>query len=271
MAVGDINHDGLEDIFVGNSRSTPAQIYLQSGTGFQLAVESELEKEAIYNDESCLIVDMDNDGRNECLVGSQGFEYLGKRKELLDRCYFMDADSTLQSMTLSSEAFSNTSVIKASDIDSDGDQDLFIGSSYTSYDFGQIPPSYLLQNDGSKYSINAEKLFSELGMIKDAVLSDYDADGDEDLIVAGEWMAPTFLENNRGDFVVQDVGLSALNGLWQSILPFDMDGDGDEDYVLGNWGLNSKYSANARFPMLLFHGDLDQNGTPETIVATEKK
>jgi hypothetical protein len=244
---------------------------LQSDSGFQLSSESALQGEAIYNDESCLIFDVNNDGKNECIVGSQGFEYVGKRKELQDRCYFMDGITGLQSKTVFPDLYNNTSVIKAVDIDSDGDQDLFVGSSYTSYNFGEFPDSYLLINDNGQFSVKADGLPSKLGMVKDAVFSDYDGDGDDDLIVVGEWMSPIFLQNNSGKFKIQDVGLSELNGLWQSIMPFDIDGDGDEDYVLGNWGLNSKYSASSNFPMLLFHGDVDLNGTPETIVATEKE
>ena len=270
LAVGDINHDGLEDIFIGNSRSEPAQIYLQGGEGFTPSSVSELEREAIYNDEACLIIDIDNDGQNECLVGSQGFEYKGERRELIDRCYFMDSMSGLQSKIVFPELYSNTSVIRVTDVDGDGDQDIFVGSSYSSYDFGEIPESYLLYNDDNRFSIKSEEPFAGLGMIKDAVFSDFDSDGDQDLIVVGEWMAPTFLENEGGKFTTKDVGLSALNGLWQSIMPFDIDGDGDDDYVLGNWGLNSKYSASSEFPMLLFHGDVDDNDSPETIVATEK-
>jgi len=270
LAIGDVNHDGLEDIFVGNSRSNPAQLYVQSSTGLQLSAEPEFMEEAIYNDASCVILDIDSDGKNECIVGSTGFEYVGKRKELLDRCYFLDSVSGLQTRAVFPSLYNNTSVIKASDVDGDGDQDLFVGSSYTSYDFGETPQSYLLYNDGNQFKIKNEKPFSELGMVKDAIFSDFNGDGVDDLIVVGEWMAPTFLQNDGGRFVAKAVGPSDLNGLWQCIVPFDIDGDGDEDYVLGNWGLNSKYSATSEFPLLLFHGDVDQNGTPETIVATER-
>ena len=107
-------------------------------------------------------------------------------------------------------------------------------------------------------------------MVTDAIFSDYDADGDADLIVVGEWMVPTFFQNEGGVFTKISLGLESLNGLWQTIVPFDMDNDGDLDYILGNWGLNTKYKASEAFPLRLYYGDVDGNGQSESIIAQAK-
>jgi hypothetical protein len=60
------------------------------------------------------------------------------------------------------------------------------------------------------------------------------------------------------------------NGLWQSIAAFDIDHDGDQDYLVGNWGMNSKFKSSREFPMKMYYDDFDANGTFETIVAVEK-
>jgi hypothetical protein len=61
-----------------------------------------------------------------------------------------------------------------------------------------------------------------------------------------------------------------LNGLWQSIIAYDIDNDGDEDYLLGNFGLNTKFKASQKYPMKMYVGDFDNNKSIETIVAIEK-
>ncbi len=109
-------------------------------------------------------------------------------------------------------------------------------------------------------------------MVTEAVWDDYNKDGHVDLIVVGEWMEPTFLKKNKqGNFEKDNVITENLGGLWQSIVPFDIDGDGDMDYVLGNWGLNSKFKASEIYPMKMYYGDFDNNGKSETIVAIEKE
>jgi len=113
-------------------------------------------------------------------------------------------------------------------------------------------------------------LFENLGMVTDAVWDDYNRDGQVDLIIVGEWMKPVFLRNNKGKFEVDNVYSEKLGGLWQAIIPFDIDQDGDTDYILGNWGLNSKFKASGSFPMKMFYSDFDGNGKSETVIAIEK-
>jgi hypothetical protein len=109
-------------------------------------------------------------------------------------------------------------------------------------------------------------------MVTDAVVTDFNKDGILDLIVVGEWMKPKFFANTKGNF--KDVTESLLpgnqNGLWQSICTFDIDHDGDQDYLVGNWGMNSKFKASQNFPMKMYYDDFDTNDTFETIVAIEK-
>ena len=107
-------------------------------------------------------------------------------------------------------------------------------------------------------------------MVTDAIWSDFDNDGHKDLIIVGEWMSPTFYKNLNGRLTKIFVGIENLNGLWQTIIPFDIDKDGDKDYIIGNWGTNSKFIASKKTPMKLYYGDLDKNGQTETIVAIEK-
>jgi hypothetical protein len=128
-----------------------------------------------------------------------------------------------------------------------------------------------MENDGGQFSVITENPFKGLGMVTDAVADDYDGDGDLDLIIVGEWMAPVLFVNNEGSYSrSKDFASAELNGLWQAIVPFDMDGDGDKDYLLGNWGLNTKLRATQKHPLHMHYGDFDQNGSTETVVSIFK-
>ena len=105
-------------------------------------------------------------------------------------------------------------------------------------------------------------------MVTDAVWHDFNNDGQSDLILVGEWMAPRFFKNNNGVFKETNVINTHLRGLWRQIEPFDIDNDGDTDYLLGNWGNNSKFKASHEHPMRMYYADFDQNGRTETIVCT---
>ena len=189
---------------------------------------------------------------------------------MLDRYYRNTGDGIFAKDTTFPEYFENGAVVKASDIDKDGDLDLFIGGRAVANDFGKIPNSYLLENTKNGFKVIPNEVLQKVGMVTDAIFTDLDLDGDDDLIIVGEWMSPTFFLNINGVFKKSTLLKEPLNGLWQTILPFDVDQDGDMDYVLGNWGLNSKYKASKENPMLMYYGDLDENGTTETIVCIKK-
>ena len=128
----------------------------------------------------------------------------------------------------------------------------------------------MLKNTNGKFSIEKNEELQNAGMITDALWEDVNGDGDMDLIVIGEWMSPKFFINSNGILVEKKLLNSEIKGLWQSIVAFDIDKDGDKDYLLGNWGINNKFSASEDFPLKLFYSDFDGNGSTETIVAIPK-
>jgi hypothetical protein len=140
----------------------------------------------------------------------------------------------------------------------------FETTAITPIEFGELPDAFIRLPDGNKLALEAP------GMIRDAVWTDFDNDGTTDLIVVGEWMPPRFYKLVN-DTVQEVFPLNeALSGLWQSILPFDIDKDGDMDYLLGNWGLNTKFTATRESPLRMYYDDFDKNGRSETVVACSK-
>ncbi len=268
-ALADINDDGKVDIFFGSSKYTPSQMYVQLDSTFERVRIPVIEKDSIKEDVVALIADFNNDNRSDILVGSGGADFYNKMKPLLDS-YYVQSDSTFIDGSLP-EFFENASVIVAADYDKDGNLDVFVGGLSVSNDFGNTPNSYLLNNKEGKFSIVENLALQKSGMVTDAVWSDYNNDGEIDLIVVGEWMSPKFFKNQEGHLIEEKLLNKDINGLWQAIVPFDIDGDGDTDYVLGNWGQNSKFKASTKYPMKMYYNDFDNNGSTETIVTIEKE
>ena len=266
-AVGDLNGDGKEDVFFGGSKDKKATIYFQNQNGFTKKGFAAIEKDSVYEDASAVIGDFNADKRNDLVVVSGGGE---NASNLEDRLY-LSKDNQFLKATLPKLA-QNASVVKAFDYDKDGDLDIFVANNSVNNRFGSMPDCYLLNNNKGVFTIVQNKTFEKIGMVTDAIFTDFNKDGQTDLIVVGEWMKPTFFANKNGKFtdVTTTVFPEKSNGLWQSILSFDIDQDGDEDYLVGNWGMNSKFKASQEFPMKMYYGDFDANGSFETIVAIEK-
>ena len=264
FAKGDLNNDSKKDLFFGGSKFIPASVFIQTEKGYEKADLPEALKDSITENISAHIADFNGDGRNDILIGNGGGDFFGKSKPLLDQ-RFSSSETGLVKADFP-EYFQNTSVIKPFDFDQDGDLDVFVGAQTITGKFGAPVNSYLLINTGTTFEVNTN--FNCTGMVTDAVWDDIDQDGDTDLIVIGEWMAPRIFKNNNG-VLNESIRINAT-GLWQSIHPFDIDSDGDTDYLLGNWGLNSKFKASKKYPLRLYFSDFDNNGQTETITAFAK-
>ncbi len=267
-AIGDLDNDGKADIFFGGSKYIPSKIYLQKDTLYVEQIIPHIAADSIKEDVAAVIADFNSDGKADLFVGSGGADFYNKMKPLLNT-YYVQSDSGFVHMPVP-EHYENVSVVRPEDFDGDGDLDLFVASNAVSADFGKCPNSYLLRNEDGNFTVVDNKELQQAGMITDAIWHDFDGDGIQDLIVVGEWMEPKFFKNHDGDLRLTKVINGSLNGLWQRIIAFDIDSDGDTDYVLGNWGTNTKYSASTTHPMRMYYGDLDDNGSTETILATAK-
>ncbi len=267
-AIGDLNNDGQNDLFFGGSKYFPSRTYISNDSIFSEKKIAAIANDSINEEVSAVIADFNQDDKADLFLGTGGADFFDKLKPLLDT-YYVQNDSVFEKRKLP-EYYENASVVKASDFDSDGDLDLFVGNQVITNDFGKSPSSYILLNNDGNFSIQDNKELRSVGMVTDAVWHDFDQDGQTDLVVVGEWMSPQFFKNENGKLKKIELISEKLNGLWQRILPFDIDQDGDEDFVLGNWGTNSKFTSSPNKPMRLYYGDFDKNGQTETITAIEK-
>src|SRR6185312_14116683 len=164
---------------------------------------------------------------------------------------------------------SNGSCVRAADFDGDGKLDLFIGGRVVSGAYPTSPESFLLKNIGGKFIDVTDEYCPQLkhiGMITDALWTDFDNDGKIDLIVVGEWMPVTFFKNMGNKFVEVKTGIEDHTGWWNSLVAGDFDNDGDIDYIVGNLGLNTNYKASPQEPMTIIAKDVDKNGSIDPMV-----
>ena len=267
ITVGDVNGDGLEDFFVGNALGAAAALYVQKTDGtFAKSNEALWQQEARYEDANALFFDADGDGDQDLYVVSSGYELDENDLLLQDRLYlnngkgnFGRATQALPKMLTAGKA------IQAADYDQDGDLDLFVGGNVVPGKYPLSPTSYILRNNNGHFVdvASSDENLSAMGMVSDAIFTDYDGDNDLDLLVVGEWMQPTFFSNNKGTFEkAQGIqGLDHTSGWWFGVTAADYDNDGDPDYVLGNLGRNNKFQPTAKKPLSIHAKDFDDNGS----------
>jgi hypothetical protein len=270
LAVADINHDGLEDVFIGSSKTYHNAIFLQEPGGrFVKTEQTEMAKDSMYEDVDAHWVDVNNDGNTDLIVTSGGNEYYGEDEHQLPRIYLNDGKAHFKRLENAFGKMNFTfSCAVPYDFNGDGYVDLFVGGRVVPWQYGQIPQSYLLQNDGTgKFIDVTPKYASELskeGMVTQAIWYDIDKDGDKDLIICSEWGTIDAFINDKGKFTKKV--LTDKKGWWNFVLPIDIDNDGDIDLIAGNLGLNSRLKANTQEPVRLYYNDFDDNGKKDQVL-----
>ena len=263
MAVGDVDADGLEDVYIGGAKDQGGVLYLQKTDGkFIIKTNPDFAKDSPAEDRDAVFLDADKDGDLDLYVVSGNYSERLKGAWQADRLYVNDGKGNFKKNTLALPAENiNGACVKAFDMDNDGDQDLVIGGSILPNSYPYCEESYLLINDG-KGKFNMKSL-GRLGLVTSMAVADFNKDKQPDLVVVGEWMQPTILLNQKGNFTVDvsEMIPPNMHGWWNCVVADDLDGDGDVDLVMGNLGLNSIVKANATEPATLNYGDFDGNNT----------
>ena len=275
---GDIDGDGVDEIFIPGSKDNSSSLLRWNSDSLYEDISFELSNEIESEIIEPIFFDADQDGDLDLYTANGGVEFSKFIPYLSDKLYFNDGKGnfTLSELELPTNYnFFNSGTVEVSDIDGDNDLDLFVGERLISDSYGISGSGVLLINDGNgsfkDITIDSAPDLMDIGMITDAIFIDIDNDGDEDLIVVGEFMGINIFYNQNGSFILGSTNLSKFKGWWQTINYGDFNGDGLTDLVVGNHGLNSRFSASEEYPIRLYVNDFDGNDQLDPILTFKSK
>lgn len=250
LAVADVNGDNLDDVFIGGSAGIAGRLFVQRADGsFSESVQGQpWEADKAYDDWGAVFFDANGDGKPDLYVASGGYRLAPASPLLQDRLYinrgagiFSRDTAALPPMTTS------TAAVRVGDFNGDGRLDLFVGGRLTPRSYPSPTRSYVLRNDGGRFTDVTREFAPDLarsvGMVTDAVWIDFDGDHRLDLVTVGEWMPIQFYRNDGSHLinVTSSTSLPPTRGWWYSLAAGDFNGDGRPDLIAGNLGLNHSY------------------------------
>jgi hypothetical protein len=278
LAAGDINGDGLDDIITGGSIANSAQLLVQQKNG--TFTQTDLIKNASrqtknWQDEGVALFDVDGDGDLDLYTASGGYEMAANTNAYQDKLYINDGKGNFKNDSTALPV-NNTSksCVRVIDYDHDGDLDLFIAGRVEPASYPKPVSSFIYRNDSKNGVIKFTDVTAEvapelknIGLVCDAIWTDFDNDGWQDLILVGEFMPITYFKNDHGKFknITATSGTENKKGWWTSIVSGDFDNDGDIDYIVGNVGLNSYYKGTEQYPITIYAKDFDGNGSFDAV------
>ena len=237
IALGDVDGDGLEDLYLCQPGGLPNRLLLHLPGGAVRDVSAAAGVDVLDYSSSALLLELDEDGDVDLLV-STGNALL---------FYANDGEGRFEPR-LEIERSLATSLC-AADYDQDGDLDVYVCSYLSPYEKQGLPVPYhdanngeanaLLRNDGDWTFVDAT---SEVGMDENnrrfsfaAAWEDYDNDGDQDLYVANDFGRNNLYRNEAGRFrdLAGELGAEDVSA-GMGVAWGDADGDGWMDLYVTN-------------------------------------
>lgn len=267
LAIGDLNGDGRDDIFVGGAKLEHPEIWYQRENGFEKAQNLALLRDSIPENTRAHIADFNADGINDLLVANGGNEFRLNSIHNQPRLYLGQKNGDLVEEVSAFEGIRLTcGAVAVLDVNEDNLPDVFFGARAQPWAYGENPQSYFAVNQGNgqfliqnNYLPNAGKV----GLVKDARLSNLDGLG-KHILIAVEWSTPRALLLDAEEPFERPLDYD--KGWWNFLHPVDLDGDGTQEIIAGNLGWNSRLKASDNQPFKMCYEDLDGNGKREQLL-----
>ncbi len=274
MAKTDVNGDELEDIFIGGGPGQAGKIFIQQKSGFKEISTPSFHADRACDDVDAEFFDANMDGFVDLYVCSGGYHnYQPDDIAFKDRLYLNDGKGNYRKANGAlPERLVSSGCVSVNDVNGDGSIDIFTGGFVIPGRYPETPSSALLINDGKgNFKDQTNTIapgLNNIGMVSDASWADLDSDGDEELIVVGQWMAVSvfgkideILADRTRDFFGR-----TYTGFWNTILIDDLNNDGKPDIIAGNLGENSQMRAAVNEPADLYYKDFDNNGSIDPVI-----
>ena len=277
LAVADLDGNGMDDIIITGSYPNKSTILLQQTDGQfkkdSLPYAADINQHA--DEMGVLAFDADNDGDQDIYFSSGGYERQSNSPSYGDHLFINQGNGKfIQDTQALPINYSSKSCVRASDIDHDGDLDIFLAGRVDPWKYPASVSSYIYRNDSKQGKVKFTDITAEIapglkevGLTCDALFTDFDNDGWDDLMLVGEWMPVMSFKNTKGKFtdVTVNSGVVKETGFWSSITAGDFDNDGDMDYALGNMGLNSFYRTSPSYPATIYGKDFNGDGNYDAV------
>ena len=244
LAVGDVDGDGLEDLYVCDGGSLPNQLYLQQPDGTAKEVALDWGVAWLEDSRSALFVDLENDGDQDLVVAT--IAMIAFAENLNNQAFKLRGGFPGAPYPFS---------LSAADFDLDGDLDIYTciygaGNQPKKRGFEASSPTpfneaenggrnVLLSNLGGFQFVDVTR---EVGLDQNntrwsfsASWEDYDRDGDPDLYVANDFGRNCLYQNNNGEFsnIARRAGVEDM-AAGMSVSWGDSNRDGAPDLLIGN-------------------------------------
>ncbi len=259
----DVNHDGWDDLLIGSGIGGKFSAFANDQNGGFRQLTGLPYGSTLRRNQSSLLGWVGHDGGVQILVGN--IESVPSPMARNPIQFYRLNRKMVSNLVTSPQVGKGTMCM--ADIDGDSDLDLFVGGKWTHGRYPEKVDSQIFLNQEGKFRLdpNGSQVFKGIGMVNGSVFSDLDRDGDPDLVLAMDMGSLRILINDRGHFQdrSEQFGIDSYIGFWNGIATGDFNEDGRPDIVATNWGSNHAYQEFSPSPLIVYYGDLAENGVLE--------
>ncbi|MBT8189052.1 MAG: VCBS repeat-containing protein [Bacteroidia bacterium] len=222
VAIGDINNDGLQDVYMTGNR-TSSKLFLNKGNLQFEDITSSSGTGTVGWSSAVSMADVNNDGWLDIYVCRT---YIGEQEDRRNLMFINNKDGSFtEKAEILGIADTNYSVAASFfDYDVDGDLDLIVGnhpryrvvSLNTHYDYWKNPvkefSNRLYRNDGERFTeVTEDAGILSYGFTLAVSTSDFTYDGYPDIFITVDHDEPDFIFKNNGDGTFSNILETVIN------------------------------------------------------------